>query len=127
MFVNLSMKNTKQVTFNITQSRRIKNYAQKNKLTEKEVLAKFPKAMHLIFQAWKKTYANTEEVSFRKFFLEVMKFAEFESRLKERQDDLKKVTEHVEILKEALDEYESDYNTVTKIEQIVKDLAGGVM
>ena len=118
------MKNTKQVTFNITQSRRIKNYAQKNHLTEKEVLAKFPKAMHLIFQAWKKNYSETQEIGFRDFFLEVMKFAEFEFRLKERQEDLKKVSEHVAILKEALIEYEHDYNNVKKIEQIIKDFAG---
>jgi len=119
------MKNTKQVTFNITQSRRIKNYAQKNKLTEKEVLSKFPKAMNLIFQAWKKNYEETQEISFRDFFLEVMKFAEFEFRLKERKDDLKKITEHVAILREALIEYDRDYNTVIRIEKIVKDLGGG--
>ena len=56
-----------------------------------------------------------------------MKYAEFAFRLKERIDDLQKINEHVEILRAALEEYDRDYNTVIKIEQIVKDLGGEVM
>ena len=121
------MKNTKQVTFNFTQSRRIKNYARKNKLPEKEVLSKYPKVMHIIFQAWKKNYGDSEEVSFREFFLQVMKFAEFEFRLRERKTDIQKVNDHVVILRDALVEYDQDYDTVIEIENIVKDLEKGLI
>ncbi len=118
------MKTIKQLTFNITQSRRIKNYAQKNKIQEKQILAKYPKVMSIIFHAWKKNYAHSQEKSFRDFFLGVMKYGEFAFRLKERIDDLQKINDHVEILRDALEEYNQDYNTVIKIEQIVKDLGG---
>ena len=112
------MKSIKQITFDITQSRRIKNYAQKNKYLEKDVLASYPKVIHIIFQAWKKNQSNIQESSFRDFFIEVMKFAEFEHRLKERKDDLRKIKDHVVILEEALDEYDRDYNAVIQIEKI---------
>lgn len=119
------MKSVKQITFNLTESRRIKNYAQKNNLEEKEVLSKYPKVMHILFQAWKKNQTTSQEISFKDFFLQVMKFAEFEFRLKERKGDLKLINEHVKILRDALEEYEQDYTTVIKIEKIVKDIAGG--
>lgn len=119
------MKSVKQITFNLTESRRIKNYAQKNNLEEKEVLSKYPKVMHILFQTWKKNQTTSQEISFKDFFLQVMKFAEFEFRLKERKGDLKLINEHVKILRDALEEYEQDYTTVIKIEKIVKDIAGG--
>ena len=81
--------------------------------------------MHIIFQAWKKNYSETQELSFREFFLSIMKYAEFASRLEERKEDIKKIKDHVDILDDALEEYDSDYNTIIKIEQIVKDLSGG--
>ncbi len=121
------MKSTKQVTFNFAQSRRIKNFAQKNNVPVDEILTKYPKVMHIIFQAWKKNYSQSQEVSFRDFFLQVMKFAEFEFRLRERKEELKKIKEHVIILQDALVEYDQDYNSIIKIEQIVKDLAGGIV
>ena len=48
------MRAIKQITFNFTQSRRIKNHAQKLNVEEKEILTRYPKVMHIIFQAWKK-------------------------------------------------------------------------
>ncbi|MCE7743275.1 MAG: hypothetical protein GOP50_12565 [Candidatus Heimdallarchaeota archaeon] len=119
------MKNIKQITFNFTQSRRIKNYARKNNIPEKEVLSKYPEVIHIIFQAWKKNYSQSQDVEFRDFFLQVMKFAEFEHRLKERKSDLIKIKDHLIILEDALVEYDRDYNTIIEIEQIVKDLTGG--
>ena len=121
------MKHIKQLTFDITQSRRIKNYAQKQQIKEKELLAKYQKIMHIVFLAWKKNYGETEEVTFRNFFLSVMKYAEFAFRLKERIDDLVKITDHVEILRDALEEYESDYREIIALENLVKEMTGGVI
>ncbi len=53
-----------------------------------------------------------------------MKFAEFEFRLKERKSDLVKINDHLIILRDALVEYERDYNIIIEIEQFVKNLAG---
>ncbi|MHA1199127.1 MAG: hypothetical protein ACTSQF_07240 [Candidatus Heimdallarchaeaceae archaeon] len=116
------MANIKQITFDFTQSRRIKNYARKNNIPEKEVLSKYPEVMHIIFQAWKKNYSQSREVSFRDFFLQVMKFAEFEFRLKERRSDIKKINDHLVILRDALLEYERDYSSILEMEQNVKNL-----
>ena len=119
------MKQIKQLTFNITQSRRIKNYSQKNNIPEKELLERYRSVMHIILHAWMKNRETNPELSFRAFFLEVMKFAEFESRLKERREDLVKITDHVEILEGAIDEYKEDYSKLIKIENIVKNYEEG--
>ena len=121
------MKKIKQITFDITQSRRIKNYAQKLQIKEKELLEKYQKIMHIIHEAWKKNYGETEEITFRNFFLSVMKYAEFAFRLRERIDDLAKITDHVEILRDALEEYETDYREIINLENIVKGFDGGVL
>ena len=121
------MKKIKQITFDITQSRRIKNYAQKQQIKEKDLLVKYQNIMHIIFLAWKKNYGDTEEVTFRNFFLSVMKYAEFAFRLKVRIDDLAKITDHVEILRDALEEYERDYREIIALENIVKEIGGGVL
>ena len=118
------MKHIKQITFDITQSRRIKNYAQKTNVKEKELLDKYKEVMHIVFQAWKKNH-SLEEISFRTFFLTVMKYAEFGSRLKERHIEIETINNHVEILRDALDEYERDYEEIMQIEKIVNTLAGG--
>ena len=118
------MKNIKQLTFDITQSRKIKNYAQKMKISEKEILTSYQNVMHIIFQAWKKNHSEINDLNFRDFFISVMKYAEFAFRLKERKDDMKKVNDHVEILREALVEYDRDYDTITQIEKIVKEYKG---
>ncbi len=121
------MKKIKQITFDITQSRRIKNYAQKLQIKEKELLEKYQDVMHVVYQAWKKNYGETEEITFRNFFLSVMKYAEFAFRLKERVDDLAKITNHVEILRDALEEYERDYREIIALENLVKDIGGGML
>jgi len=121
------MKKIKQITFDITQSRRIKNYAQKQQIKEKELLVKYQNVMHTVYLAWKKNYGETEEVTFRNFFLSVMKYAEFAFRLKERIDDLAKITDHVEILRDALEEYERDYREIIALENIIKEIGGGVL
>ncbi len=115
------MKQIKQLTFNITQSRRIKNYSQKNNIPEKELLARYQSAMHVIFLAWKKNQELNPDLPFRTFFLDIMKYAEFVFRLKERKVDLVKITEHVEILEDAIEEYKQDYNKLIGIEKVVKE------
>ncbi|MHA1224690.1 MAG: hypothetical protein ACTSP3_15815 [Candidatus Heimdallarchaeaceae archaeon] len=119
------MKFIKQLTFNITQSRRIKNFAQKQKIKEKEILSKYQQVMHIIYKAWEKNYKDKEDISFRNYFLALMKYAEFAHRLKERYKEIQIITEHVEILREALVEYEQDYTEIARIERIVKTLGGG--
>ncbi len=126
VYLNL-MKKIKQITFDITQSRRIKNYAQKKKIKEKDLLLKYQEVMHVLYVAWKKNYGETEEISFRNFILSVMKYAEFTFRLRERIDDLEKINNHVGILRDALEEYERDYSDIIKIEEIVKDADGGLL
>ena len=116
------MKKIKQLTFDITQSRRIKNYAQKLKIKEDVLLKKFSHAMHIIFHAWEKSCKETEEVSFRSFFLTVMKYAEFASRLKARYTELETINSHLVILRDALVEYEQDYNSIIRIEKLVDQL-----
>ena len=120
------MKKIKQLTFDITQSRRIKNYAQKLKIKEDVLLKKFPHAMHIIFHAWEKSCRETEEVSFRSFFLTVMKYAEFGFRLKARYTELDTINRHVVILREALVEYEQDYDSIIRIEKLVDQLEEGL-
>ena len=120
------MKTIKQITFDITQSRRIKNYAQKMKIEEEVLLKKYQHTMHIIYQAWDKNYSTSGEVSFRNFFLTVMKYAEFAFRLKERYSDLETINRHLVILREALIEYEEDLRKVTEIEKIVKRLEEGL-
>jgi len=75
------MKHIKQLTFDITQSRRIKNFAQKKKVPEKKVLATFQNVMHIVHQAWKKNYGEFSSVSFRDYFMKVMKYAEISFRM----------------------------------------------
>ena len=116
------MKHIKQLTFDITQSRRIKNFAQKNKVPEKKVLNTFQNIMHIIYQAWKKNYYESSSVSFREYFLKVMKYAEIEFRMHERQGEMKLITDHVEILRDALEEYDRDYSNFINIEKLAKDL-----
>lgn len=120
------MKQIKQITFDITQSRRIKNFAQKKNIEEKEILADYQKIMHLIFQSWKKNYKDSDEISFRTYFLQLMKYAEFAFRLHQRQDEMTKIVDHVEILRDALEEYERDYADIIEIENIVKEISGGI-
>ncbi len=119
------MKKIKQLTFDITQSRRIKNYAQKLKIKEEVLLKKFQHTMHIIFHAWEKSCSNNEEVDFRGFFLTVMKYAEFAFRLKARHTELETINRHVVILREALVEYEQDYDSILRIEKIVDQLEEG--
>ncbi len=120
------MKKIKQLTFDITQSRRIKNYAQKLKIKEEVLLKKFPHTMNIIFHAWEKSCSKTEEVSFRSFFLTVMKYAEFAFRLNARYTELDTINRHVVILREALVEYEKDYDSIIRIEKIVKQFEEGL-
>ena len=119
------MKQIKQLTFNITQSRRIKNYAKKLHVKEEELLKKYRHIMHIVFQAWDKNYSKSGEVGFREFFLTVMKYAEFAFRLKERYQDLETINRHVDILKDALEEYETDYTNILEIEKFMKEFEGG--
>ncbi len=116
------MKHIKQLTFNITQSRRIKNFAQKKNIPEKKVLGTFQNILHIIHQAWKKNYGDTSAISFKEYFMKVMKHAEMEFRMHERQEEMKIITDHVEILRDALEEYERDYLKFISIEQKVKEL-----
>jgi len=127
MIVLKEMKKIKQLTFNITQSRRIKNYAQKNDLHEKVLLAKYKDIMHNIYKAWVKNLQENPELQFRTFFLDIMKYAEFTSRLKERKEDLIKIKNHVGILEDAIKEYKQDYAKIINIEQIVKGFEEGGM
>ena len=120
------MKQIKQITFDITQSRRIKNFAQKKKIEEKQILGDYQKIMHLIFQSWKKNHLNKDDISFRNYFLQVMKYAEFAFRLHQREEEMTKIVDHVEILRDALEEYERDYSDVIEIENIVKGISGGI-
>ena len=120
------MKKIKQLTFDITQSRRIKNYAQKLKIKEAVLLKKYQHTMHIIFHAWNKNFGETETVSFHSFFLTVMKYAEFAFRLKARYTDLETINRHLVILREALEEYERDYNGILRIEKIVTQLEEGL-
>ena len=120
------MKKIKQLTFDITQSRRIKNYAQKLKIKEDVLLKKYQQVIHIIYQAWNKNYGDGEEKTFRNFFLTVMKYAEFAFRLKERYTDLETINRHLVILREALEEYETDYKSILAIENIVKQYEGAL-
>jgi tRNA G10 N-methylase Trm11 len=120
------MKKIKQLTFDITQSRRIKNYAQKLKIKEEVLLKKFRHTMHIIYHAWEKSCRETEEVSFHSFFRTVMKYAEFAFRLKARYTELETINRHVVILREALVEYEQDYDSIIRIEKLVDQLEGGL-
>ena len=115
------MKHIKQLTFDITQSRRIKNFAQKKKIPEKKVLSTFQNIIHVIYQAWKRNYGDSSSISFRDYFMNVMKFAEIEFRMHERQEEMKTITNHVEILRDALEEYERDYHKFINIEKTVKE------
>ena len=125
IYVNMNdMKHIKQLTFDITQSRRIKNFAQKKKIPEKKVLGIFQNVMHIIHQAWKKNYGDSKVISFRDYFMKVMKYAEIEFRMHERQEEMKTITDHVEILRDALEEYERDYQRFINIENTVKELEG---
>ncbi|MHA1347543.1 MAG: hypothetical protein ACTSVO_00280 [Candidatus Heimdallarchaeaceae archaeon] len=119
------MKKIKQLTFDITQSRRIKNHAQRLKIKEDVLLKIYPHTMQIIYQAWNKNYSKTDEVSFRNFFLSVMKYAEFAFRLKERHSDLEKINRHVVILRDALVEYDEDYNKILKIEKMINQIEEG--
>jgi len=114
------MKKIKQLTFNITQSRRIKNYAQKNNIPEKLLLARYRDLMHSIYKAWVKNHHENPELQFREFFLDIMKHAEFAFRLKEREEQLVIIKDHVKILEDAIEEYKEDYAKIIKIEQAVK-------
>ena len=118
------MKHIKQLTFNITQSRRIKNYSQKNNIPEKELLAKYRVIMDIVYGAWMKNREINPDLQFRTFFLNIMKYAEFAFRLDVRKEDLVKITEHVEILEGAIEEYNQDYAKLIKIEEVVKDYEG---
>ena len=118
------MKHIKQLTFNITQSRRIKNYSQKNNIPEKELLAKYRVIMDIVYSAWMKNREINPDLQFRTFFLNIMKYAEFAFRLEVRKEDLVKITEHVEILEGAIEEYNQDYAKLIKIEEVVKDYEG---
>ncbi|OLS30589.1 MAG: hypothetical protein HeimAB125_18650 [Candidatus Heimdallarchaeota archaeon AB_125] len=118
------MKHIKQLTFNITQSRRIKNYSQKNNIPEKELLAKYRVIMDIVYSAWMKNREINPDLQFRTFFLNIMKYAEFAFRLDVRKEDLVKITEHVEILEGAIEEYNQDYAKLIKIEEVVKDYEG---
>ena len=86
MILLKEMKKIKQLTFNITQSRRIKNYAQKKNIPEKVLLARYRDVMHSIYKAWVKNQQETPELQFRTFFLDIMKQAEFAFRLEERKE-----------------------------------------
>jgi len=120
MILLKAMKRIKQLTFNITQSRRIKNYAQKNNIPEKSLLARYQDVMHSIYKAWVKNQQENPELQFRVFFLNIMKQAEFAFRLEERKEQITIIKNHVEILEDALEEYKEDYAKIIKIEQIVK-------
>ena len=113
------MKKIKQLQFDITGSRRIRNYVDQRKLKEKIVLERMKNAVEIIYSAWKKNYAESE-ISFFEFFKAVMKYAEFAHRLEQRKDELKRIESHVEILQEAIEEYEEDYNYIRKLEKIVE-------
>jgi len=119
------MKLIKQITFDITQSRRIKNYAQKKKIEEKEILKDYQKIMQIIFQAWKNN-SDKSDISFRDYFIHIMKYAEIAFRMHERHEQMEMITDHVAILRDALEEYERDYSIVIKIENIVKEKAGRI-
>ena len=119
-----AMKHIKQLTFNITQSRRIKNYSQKNNIPEKELLAKYRVIMDIVYSAWMKNREMDPDLQFRTFFLDIMKYAEFAFRLEVRKEDLVKITEHVDILEGAIEEYKQDYAKLIKIEEVVKDYEG---
>ena len=120
MILLKEMKRIKQLTFNITQSRRIKNYAQKNNIPEKVLLARYRDVMHIIYKAWVKNQQEKPELQFRDFFLDIMKHAEFAFRLKEREEQLIIIKNHVEILEDAIEEYKEDYAKIIKIEQAVE-------
>ncbi len=124
MILLKAMKHIKQLTFNITQSRRIKNYSQKNNIPEKELLAKYRVIMDIVYSAWMKNREINPDLQFRTFFLNIMKYAEFAFRLDVRKEDLVKITEHVEILEGAIEEYNQDYAKLIKIEEVVKDYEG---
>lgn len=127
MILLKEMKRIKQLTFNITQSRRIKNYAQKNNIPEKVLLARYREVMHRIYKAWVKNRQENPELQFRTFFLDIMKQAEFAFRLEERKEQLILIKNHVEILEDALEEYKEDYAKIIKIEQVVKVSEEGTM
>ncbi len=120
MILLKEMKQIKQLTFNITQSRRIKNYAQKKNIPEKSLLVRYRDVMHSIYKAWVKNQQENPELQFREFFLDIVKHAEFAFRLKEREEQLIIIKNHVEILEDAIEEYKEDYAKISKIQQIVK-------
>ena len=109
----------KQLNFDITQSRRIKNYVEQHKLSTKAILQRFKELLETTYQQWKKHYGSEEKISFEEFLQAYLKYAEFSYRLKERKNDLKKVKTHVDILREAIEEYERDYKEIITIENIV--------
>ncbi len=127
MILLKEMKKIKQLTFNITQSRRIKNYAQKKNIPEKVLLARYRDVMHSIYKAWVKNQQETPELQFRTFFLDIMKQAEFAFRLEERKEQLIVIKNHVEILEDAIEEYKEDYAKIIKIEQAVKVFEEGTI
>ena len=113
------MQYIKQLNFDITQSRRIRNYIEQHKLSSKEVLKKFKEIIELLFNNWKERYKKSGTVSFDEYLLMYLKYAEFSYRLKERKEDLKKIRTHVNILRDAIEEYERDYKEIITIEKIV--------
>ncbi|MCK4844424.1 MAG: hypothetical protein KAS95_02000 [Candidatus Heimdallarchaeota archaeon] len=114
------MKKIKQLVFDITQSRRIKNYAERLKIEPTSILPQIQSVMEIIYQAWFKNYGQTREISFNDYFISMMKYAEYSHRLTQRHEEMKKVATHVEILRLAILEYDIDYNDIITIENIAK-------
>lgn len=118
------MKKIKQIVFDITSSRRIRNFLEQKKMEEKVLLDQMREAIHIIYTAWQKNYSDSE-LSFNEYFQTVLKYAEFLSRLEQRKKELEKIQTHVEILEEAIEEYEEDYNYIRRIEKIVEAYESG--
>ena len=58
------MKTIKQLVFDITQSRRIKNYAERLKIEPTSVLPQIQSVMEIIYQAWFKNYGKKQRNMF---------------------------------------------------------------
>ncbi len=115
------MKKIKKLYFDITQSRRIKNYAEKHKITEKSILEEFTRVMDIIYRGWKNAYPDSDDETFEEYLKMVLKWAEFSFRLRERKSDTIRIKEHLTILQDAIEEYDTDYNKLIEIEKVLKD------
>lgn len=116
------MKKVKKIRFNINQSRMIKNHRDNRKISEDAILERYKSVIHWIYKGWQNNHGKDSDVDFYTYFIAAIKYAEYKDRFDRRKDDIQKIEELVQILKDAIVEYKQDYSKLRTYEDQLKEM-----